>query len=55
MSIGSLSAFMTATVALSLPKALILKKVMKWQLLVAFFGITIVGIMIIGYLFNFVG
>ena len=53
--LGSALAFMTATVALSLPEALILKKVMKWQLLTAFFGITIIGIMIIGYVFNAVG
>lgn len=53
--LGSALAFMTATVALSLPEALILKRVMKWQLLTAFFGITIVGIMLIGYVFNFIG
>jgi uncharacterized protein len=53
--IGTALAFMTATVTLSLPEALILKKVMKWQLLLTFFGITIVGIMLIGYLFNFLG
>jgi len=52
--LGTALAFMTATVTLSLPEALILKKLMKWQLLAAFFGITIVGIMIIGYLFNFI-
>jgi len=51
---GTALAFMTATVALSLPEALILKKAMKWQLLAIFFGITTVGIMLIGYLFNFI-
>ncbi|MFA5749848.1 MAG: permease [Candidatus Shapirobacteria bacterium] len=51
--IGTALAFMTATVVLSLPEALILKKAMKWQLLVAFFGITSIGIMLIGYLFNY--
>ncbi len=51
---GTALAFMTATVTLSLPEALILKKVMKWPLLLTFFGITIVGIMLIGYLFNIV-
>jgi len=50
---GTALAFMTATVALSLPEALILKKAMKWQLLLAFFGITTVGIILIGYLFNY--
>lgn len=50
---GSAISFMTATVTLSLPEALMLKKLMKWQLLAVFFGITVLGIMIIGYLFNF--
>lgn len=51
--LGTALSFMTATVALSLPEALILKKAMKWQLLLAFFGITTIGIILIGYLFNF--
>jgi len=51
--VGTALAFMTATVALSLPEALILKKAMKWQLLVTFFGVTTLGIILIGYLFNF--
>jgi uncharacterized membrane protein YraQ (UPF0718 family) len=50
--LGTILAFMTAIVTLSLPEAMILKKVMKWQLLAIFFGITTVGIMIMGYLFN---
>ncbi len=50
--IGTALAFMTAIVTLSIPEALMLKKAMKWQLLAAFFGITIIGIMIIGYVFN---
>jgi uncharacterized protein len=36
----------------SIPQAMILKKVMRWQLLTMFFGITIIGIMIMGYIFN---
>lgn len=51
---GTALAFMTATVTLSLPEALILKRLMKWQLLGVFFGTTVVGIMLLGYLFNFV-
>jgi len=51
---GTALAFMTATVTLSIPEALILKKAMKWQLLAIFFGITTVGIMLIGYLFNMI-
>lgn len=51
--IGTVLAFMTATVTLSIPEALILKKAMKWQLLTVFFGITIIGIVLIGYIFNY--
>lgn len=50
--LGTALAFMTAIVTVSIPESLILKKVMKWQLLALFFGITIIGIMIMGYLFN---
>lgn len=53
--IGTALAFMTATVTLSIPEALILKKAMKLPLLFTFFGITTVGIMIVGYLLNFPG
>jgi uncharacterized membrane protein YraQ (UPF0718 family) len=51
--LGTAMAFMMATVGLSLPEALILKKVMKFKLLFYFFGIVTVNIIIIGYLFNF--
>ena len=50
--LGTALAFMTAIVTVSIPETMILKKVMKWQLLAMFFGITIVGIMIMGYIFN---
>jgi len=50
--LGTILTFMTATVALSLPGLLILKKVMRWQLLLAFVIVTLIGIMIMGYFFN---
>lgn len=50
--LGTALAFMTAIVTVSIPESMILKKVMRWQLLVLFFGITIVGIMLMGYIFN---
>lgn len=50
--IGTALTFMTSIVTISIPEALILKKAMKWQLLAMFFGITITGIMIMGYLLN---
>lgn len=50
--IGTALTFMISIVTLSLPEILMLKKVMKWQLLLLFFGITIFGIMLMGYIFN---
>ena len=50
--LGTALSFMTAIITVSIPESMILKKVMKWQLLAAFFGITIVGIMIMGWIFN---
>ncbi len=50
--LGTAMAFMMAVVGLSLPEALILKRVMKIKLLIYFFGITTINIIIIGYLFN---
>ena len=52
--LGTALAFMMAVVGLSLPEALILKKVLKWQLLLTFFGVVTIGIMIIGYIFNII-
>jgi len=52
--LGTALAFMTAIVTVSIPEGLILKKVMGWQLLALFFGITITGIIIMGYLFNWI-
>jgi len=51
--LGTALAFMTSIVTISIPEALILKKVMRWQLLALFFGIELVGVMVIGYLLNF--
>lgn len=50
--LGTALSFMTAIVTVSIPESMILKKVMKWQLLAAFFGITLIGIMIMGWVFN---
>ena len=51
--LGTSLAFMMAIAGLSLPEAVILKRVMKFKLLAIFFGIVGVGIILIGYLFNF--
>ena len=50
--LGTALAFMTSIVTVSIPESLILKKVMEWRLLALFFGITLTGIMVMGYVFN---
>lgn len=52
MSMGTVLAFMMAVTALSLPEMIILRKVLKIQLLAVFVGIMTVTIMAVGYLFN---
>lgn len=52
--LGTALAFMTSIVTISIPEALILKKVMRWQLLATFFGITVAGIIVMGYILNIV-
>ena len=49
---GTALAFMMATIGLSLPEALILKKVMSLKLLAMYFGVVTIGIIIIGYGIN---
>lgn len=51
--LGTSLAFMMSIAGLSLPEAIILKRVMNLKLLLTFFGIVGVGIVLIGYLFNF--
>lgn len=50
--LGTILAFMTGVVTISIPQVLILKKVMGWKLLSAFLSVTIIGIMIMGFVFN---
>jgi uncharacterized protein len=50
--LGTAIAFMMAVVGLSLPEALMLKKVMNVKLLSAYFGLVAGSIIILGYLFN---
>lgn len=52
LSIGTVLAFMMAVTALSLPEMIILRKVLKIQLLAVFIGIMTVTIIAVGYLFN---
>jgi hypothetical protein len=49
---GTALSFMMAITALSLPEAMILKRVMSLKLIAIFFGTVTLGIMGVGYLFN---
>ena len=52
VGLGTALAFMMSVTALSLPSLIMLKKVVKMPLLILFTSIVMVGIIIIGYLFN---
>lgn len=54
MLLGTALAFMMAVTALSLPEAMILKRIISLKLIALFFGIVGFGIICIGYLFNFI-
>ena len=52
MPMGTLLAFMMATVALSLPEMILLRRVLKPRLIATFAAVTALGIVTVGYLFN---
>jgi len=52
-ALGTVLAFMMSVIALSLPELIILRKVLKTRLLAAFVGIVAAGILVVGYVFNF--
>jgi len=54
MLLGTALSFMMAITALSLPEAIILKRILHVKLIGIFFGIVGFGIICIGYLFNFI-
>ena len=51
--LGTILSFMMAVTTLSLPSMIMLKKAVKPQLLAVFIGICTVGIVLVGYFFNF--
>ena len=53
-SLGTALAFMMAVIGLSLPEMVILRKVLKLPLIFTFIGVVGFGIMIVGYLFNYI-
>ncbi len=52
LPLGTTLAFCMSTVAVSLPEALMLKQVMRWQLLSIFSGLLLVLFTLVGWLFN---
>ncbi len=52
-ALGTVLAFMMSVIGLSFPETIILRKVLRPQLIAAFVGVVTVGILIVGYLFNF--
>jgi len=53
-ALGTVLAFMMSVIALSLPEMIILRKVLKPPLIATFAGVVAVGILIVGFVFNFV-
>jgi len=53
-ALGTVLAFMMSVIGLSLPETIILRKVLRPQLIAVFVGVVAVGIVIVGYLFNFI-
>ena len=50
--LGTVLSFMMGVTALSLPSMVMLRKAVKPRLLAVFFGVVVVGIMLIGFFFN---
>jgi uncharacterized protein len=53
-SLGTVLAFMMSVIGLSLPETIILRRVLKPQLIATFIGVIAIAILITGYLFNWI-
>lgn len=53
-ALGTVLAFMMSVIGLSFPETVILRKVLRPQLIAAFVGVVTVGILIVGYVFNLI-
>ncbi|MGB9103185.1 MAG: permease [Terriglobales bacterium] len=51
-ALGTVLAFMMSVIGLSLPETIILRKVLRPQLIAVFVGVVAAGILLVGYLFN---
>jgi uncharacterized membrane protein YraQ (UPF0718 family) len=54
VTLGTALAFIMSVIGLSLPEIIILKKVLKWQLIGIFIGVVAIGIVIVGLIFNYI-
>ena len=54
VTLGTALAFMMSVIGLSLPEIIILKKVLKWQLIGFFVGVVAIGIVLVGFIFNYI-
>ncbi len=53
-ALGTVLAFMMSVIGLSLPEAVILRKVLRMPLIAVFFSVVAAGILLVGYVFNFI-
>ncbi len=53
-ALGTVLAFMMSVIGLSLPETIILRKVLRPQLIAVFVGVVTAGILVVGYVFNLI-
>jgi hypothetical protein len=53
-ALGTVLAFMMSVIGLSLPEAIILRKVLTIKLILTFFGVVAFGILVAGHVFNLI-
>jgi uncharacterized membrane protein YraQ (UPF0718 family) len=53
-ALGTVLAFMMSVIGLSLPEIVILRKVLRSQLIAVFVGVVSGGILVVGYVFNWI-
>ena len=53
-ALGTVLAFMMSVIGLSLPETIILRKVLRPQLIAVFVSVVAIGILLVGYIFNLI-
>jgi uncharacterized membrane protein YraQ (UPF0718 family) len=53
-ALGTVLAFMMSVIALSVPEMIILRKVLSLKLIAVFVTVVALGILAVGFLFNFI-